>query len=235
LRVDDSGDLTYAISQNLRFLARQVEVNERAPVHEPVRSRAVVWAGRRRIAAMVGLCVVVPGLVIAATGNTNIAIVWTELGLFASPVPFFVGAERLAVSIWLCGVAALYVLGSAILELLSLFVASVGAALALGSLVAGLAGEVALVGCVWSGGSLLKLVGLESIAVVGLGGALVLIGSDSSGLHHVEGGAATEQFVSDDSYLYTWWATGGVMILTGIGVAIFQSKRQRHKLTPTAT
>ena len=177
---------------------------------------------------MIGLCVVVPGLVIAAAGNTDMAIVWTELGLFASPVAFFVGAESLAVSIWLCGVAALYVLGSSSFTLLSIFVASVGAALALGSLVAGLAGAIAIVGCRWSHGSLLKLVALESIAVAGLGGALLLIASDSEGLHHVEGGAATEQSVDDYSYLYTWWATGGVMILTGIAVAIFQSNRQRH-------
>ena len=80
-----------------------------------------------------------------------------------------------------------------------------------------------------SRGSLAKLVGLvESIAAAGIGGALALIGSDSRGLHHVEGGAATEQSVSDYSDLYTWWATGGVMILTGIAVAIFQSNRQRH-------
>ena len=109
---------------------------------------------------MLVLCVVVPGVVLAATGNTNMGIVWTELGLFASPVAFFVGGEHWGASLWLCGVAALYVIGSALLCLaLVIFEASVSRAIALGLLVALLAGAVALAGCIVSRGSLPVLVG----------------------------------------------------------------------------
>lgn len=241
-----SGRLAYAAKQNIRFLSRKTALTageewvdpfvadaarelRRGPDEskQPVPSRAVVWARRRRTAAMVGLCVVVPGLVIAATGNTNVAIAWTEIGLIASPVAFFVPSASWSASIWLCGVAALYVLGSAVLNLLAaFFVGWVGGTIALGLLMACLAGTLALVGCVGFRDSLLALVAFESSAAIGIGGALALIGSDSKGLHHVVGGAATDQFVSDLSYLYTLWATAGVMIVTGIAVAIFQSKRQ---------
>jgi hypothetical protein len=196
----------------------------------PASSRAVVWAGRRRVAAMVGLCVVVPGLGIAATGNTTIALLWTELGLFASPVPFFAHGERWGAPKWLCGVAAVYVLGSAALCLLIVvFVAWAGGPIALGLLVASLAGALALVGCVTSGGSLRTLVAFQSIAAAGIAGALALIGSDSERLHHVEGGAGTEQSVADLSGLYTIWATAAVMILTGVAVATLEFKRPRGR------
>lgn len=190
-------------------------------------SRAATWAGRRRVAAMLGLCLVVPGFVIAATGNTEIALVWTELGLFASPVAFFAHGERWSVPQWLCGVAAVYVLGSAALcLLLVVFVVSVGGAIVLGLLVAALAGTLALVGCLTSGGPSRALVVFELVAAVGIAGALALIGSDSEGLHHVEGGAATEQSVSDWSGLYTIWATAGVMILVGLAVTGWDLKRR---------
>lgn len=190
-------------------------------------SRAAKWAGRRRVAAMLGVCLVVPGLVIAATGNTEIALVWTELGLFASPVAFFAHGERWSIPLWLCGVAAVYVLGSAALcLLLVVFVVPVGGPIALGLLVAALAGTLALVGCLTSGGPSRTLVVFELVAAVGIAGALALIGSDSEGLHHVEGGAATEQSVSDLSGLYTIWATAGVMILVGLGVAGWDLRRR---------
>ncbi len=216
---DGYGQLVDGLEQNLAYLERTGAVP----------SRAAVWAGRRRTAALVGLCVVVPGLVIAATGNTNIAIVWTEPGLLLSPVAFFAHGERWGASTWLCGVAAVYVLCSAALCLLTVFfVGWAGAAIALGLLVAVFAGTLALVGCVTSGGSLRTLVAYESIATVGIVGALALIGSDSERLHHVEGGAGTQQFVSDLSGLYTIWATAAVMILTGVAVAIWEFKRRRQ-------
>jgi len=223
-RADGYRRLVYGLEQNLAYLERS----------GPAPSRAGVWAGRRRTAAMIGLCVVVPGLVIAATGNTTVALGWTELGLIASPAAFFVGGERWSASIWLCGVAAVYVLGSAgVCVLIVVFVASAGAAITLGLLVACLAGALALVGCVASGGSPWGLAAFESVAVVGIGAALALIASDSERLHHVEGGAGTQQSVNDLSGLYTVWATAAVMILTGVAVAIRESRRRHEQRPPT--
>jgi hypothetical protein len=111
--------------------------------------------------------------------------------------------------------------------LIVVFVAWAGGPIALGLLVASLAGTLALVGCVTSGGSLRTLVAFQSIAALGIAGALALIGSDSERLHHLEGGAGTEQSVSDLSGLYTIWATAAVMILTGVAVAILEFKRRR--------
>jgi len=56
----------------------------------------------------------------------------------------------------------------------------------------------------------------------------VAFGSDSAGLHHVEGGAGTQQSVSDWSGLSTIWATAAVMILISVAVAILELKRRRQ-------
>jgi hypothetical protein len=176
---------------------------------------------------MVGLCVVVPALVIAATVDTTTGGIWGELGLIASPVAFFAHGERWSVPVWLCGVAALYVFGSAALCLLMVFfVASVGAAIVLGLLVASLAGALALIGCIRSRDPSWALVVVELIAAVGIGGALALIGSDWEALHHVEGGAGTDQTVTDLSGLFTFWAAAAVLILIGVAVAVLELRRE---------
>jgi len=177
---------------------------------------------------MVGLCVVVPGLALAATGNTSVAIVWTELGLFASPVAFAVPGWRWGVPIWLCGVASLYVLGSAVLCLVSaVFVWSLGAMIVLGLLAAALAGTLALVGCARSESSPVSFVVLELLAAAALAGAIALIASDS-GIHHVEVGSATDLSVShtDLGGLYSLWAAAAVMILAGVAVSLVATRRQ---------